>query len=78
MLPRNYAQLPDEQKVIVLINLERTARRLSPFDSGNPQLSGNDPVLGYALLERFATEVAERLAATRIRLLDLYGHVAGS
>ena len=48
VLPRNYAQLPDEQKVIVLINLERTARRLSPFDSGNPQLSGNDPVLGYA------------------------------
>ena len=48
VLPRNYAQLPDEQKVIVLINLERTARRLSPFNSGNPQLSGNDPVLGYA------------------------------
>ena len=48
VLPPNYAQLPDDQKVIVLINLERTARGLSPFDSGNPQLSGNDPVLGYA------------------------------
>jgi hypothetical protein len=47
VLPPNYAQLPDDQKVIVLINLERTARGLSPFDSGNPQLSGNDPVLGY-------------------------------
>jgi hypothetical protein len=48
VLPPNYAQLPDDQKVIVLINLERTARGLSAFDSGNPQLSGNDPVLGYA------------------------------
>jgi len=32
-----------------------------------------DPVLGYALLERFTAVIVERLQATRIRLLDLYG-----
>ena len=37
-----------------------------------------DPALGYALMKRFAAVLAERLAATRVRLLDVYGHVAGS
>jgi len=37
-----------------------------------------DPALGYELMKRFAAVLAERLAATRIRLLDVYGHVAGS
>jgi CRP/FNR family transcriptional regulator, cyclic AMP receptor protein len=32
-----------------------------------------DAVLGYALLERFAAVIVERLQATRMRLLDLYG-----
>jgi hypothetical protein len=37
-----------------------------------------DPALGYALMQRFTALLAERLQATRIRLLDVYGHVAGS
>ena len=32
-----------------------------------------DPVLGYALLERLTLVIVERLQATRMRLLDLYG-----
>lgn len=32
-----------------------------------------DPALGYRLLRRFSGVVADRLEATRIRLLDLYG-----
>ena len=32
-----------------------------------------DPVLGYALLTRFAQVLAGRLQATRFRLLDFYG-----
>ena len=35
-----------------------------------------DPVLGYELLRRFIPVVVERLQATRVRLLDVYGHVA--
>jgi CRP-like cAMP-binding protein len=35
-----------------------------------------DPALGYALMQRFAVVLAERLQATRLRLLDVYGHVA--
>jgi hypothetical protein len=30
--------------------------------------------LGYELLKRFAEIVAQRLSATRVQLLDLYGH----
>lgn len=33
-----------------------------------------DPALGYELLARFVGIVADRLQATRLRLLDLYGH----
>ena len=32
-----------------------------------------DPRLGYELLRRFAAVMVERLQATRLRLLDLYG-----
>ena len=32
-----------------------------------------DPAFGYRVMQRFAQVVAERLAATRLRLLDLYG-----
>jgi CRP/FNR family transcriptional regulator, cyclic AMP receptor protein len=35
-----------------------------------------DPVLGYELMKRFVPVIVERLQATRIRLLDVYGHVA--
>ncbi len=33
-----------------------------------------DPVLGYALMTRFAQVMIERLQATRLRLLDVYGY----
>lgn len=33
-----------------------------------------DPVLGYALLRLLTPVIVERLNATRLRLLDLYGH----
>jgi CRP-like cAMP-binding protein len=32
-----------------------------------------DPEFGYRVMKRFAQVVAQRLAATRLRLLDLYG-----
>ncbi|MGW3151368.1 Crp/Fnr family transcriptional regulator [Streptomyces sp. NPDC001177] len=42
-------------------------------------LCAADPELGYALMRRFTGVVAERLQATRIRLLDLYApHGSGS
>ena len=34
-----------------------------------------DPVLGYELTRRFIPVIVERLQATRLRLLDIYGHV---
>jgi CRP-like cAMP-binding protein len=40
-------------------------------------LCAADPELGYALMRRFTGVVAERLQATRIRLLDLYAPHAG-
>ena len=39
--------------------------------------SDTDPVLGYGLMRRFIPVIVERLQATRVRLLDVYGHVAG-
>jgi CRP/FNR family cyclic AMP-dependent transcriptional regulator len=36
-----------------------------------------DPQLGYVLMQRFAAVMVQRLQATRLRLLDVYGHVAG-
>jgi CRP/FNR family cyclic AMP-dependent transcriptional regulator len=35
-----------------------------------------DPALGFALLTRFAAVLLERLQATRVRLLDVYGSPA--
>jgi CRP-like cAMP-binding protein len=32
-----------------------------------------DPRLGYALVQRFAALLVQRLHATRLRLVDLYG-----
>ncbi len=37
--------------------------------------SDDDPVLGYELMRRFIPVIVERLQATRVRLLDVYGHV---
>jgi CRP-like cAMP-binding protein len=36
-----------------------------------------DPKLGYALMKRFTGVIVERLQATRLRLLDVYGQVPG-
>ncbi len=33
-----------------------------------------DPALGYEVMKRFATVLLERLQATRLQLLDVYGH----
>ena len=38
----------------------------------------SDPALGYDLLRRFTPVITERLQATRLRLIDVYGHVAGA
>jgi CRP-like cAMP-binding protein len=37
-----------------------------------------DPVLGYELMKRFAGIALQRLQATRLQLLDVYGHVGAS
>jgi len=37
----------------------------------------DDPELGYELMRRFIPVIVDRLQATRVRLLDVYGHVAG-
>ena len=37
----------------------------------------DDPELGYELMRRFIPVIVERLQATRLRLLDVYGHVGG-
>jgi CRP/FNR family transcriptional regulator, cyclic AMP receptor protein len=36
-----------------------------------------DPVLGYELMRRFIPVIVERLQATRVRMLDVYGGVTG-
>jgi CRP/FNR family cyclic AMP-dependent transcriptional regulator len=37
----------------------------------------DDPVLGYELMRRFIPVIVERLQATRVRMLDVYGHAGG-
>jgi CRP/FNR family cyclic AMP-dependent transcriptional regulator len=37
-----------------------------------------DHELGYQLMRRFAASMTERLQATRLQLLDVYGHARGS
>ncbi len=41
------------------------------------RLCDGDPALGYELSRRFMAVMLDRLQATRIRLLDLYGKPAG-
>jgi CRP/FNR family cyclic AMP-dependent transcriptional regulator len=41
--------------------------------AGMRRMCDMDPVLGYELTRRFIEVVVERLQATRVRLLDLYG-----
>jgi CRP/FNR family transcriptional regulator, cyclic AMP receptor protein len=59
------------------------ARALSPvratgFDGAClREKCAEDPVLGYELMTRFAQVLIERLQATRLRLLDVYGDGAG-
>ena len=36
-----------------------------------------DHELGYELMQRFAGVMLDRLQATRLQLLDVYGHAAG-
>jgi CRP-like cAMP-binding protein len=36
-----------------------------------------DPRLGYDLMRRFAALTTSRLQATRLQLLDVYGHARG-
>jgi CRP/FNR family transcriptional regulator, cyclic AMP receptor protein len=55
-----------------------TAVRATAFDGAC--LRGKcdaDPALGYELVSRFAQTMIGRLQATRLRLLDVYGHVGG-
>jgi CRP-like cAMP-binding protein len=52
--------------------------RAREFDAATVlTLCEEDPVLGYALARSIGGVVAERLKATRIRLLDLYGPRGG-
>jgi CRP/FNR family cyclic AMP-dependent transcriptional regulator len=44
---------------------------------GVRRLCEEDPAIGYELHRRFMTVVVNRLQATRVRLLDLYGRDAG-
>ncbi len=41
------------------------------------QKCDQDPELGYELMKRFARVIAERLKATRIQLMDVYGNAGG-
>lgn len=45
---------------------------------GVRRLCREDPEIGYELARRFVTVVADRLQATRTRLLDLYGEAGRS
>ncbi|MDQ2960248.1 MAG: cyclic nucleotide-binding domain-containing protein [Candidatus Dormibacteraeota bacterium] len=40
------------------------------------QKCDTDPALGFHLTQRFARVIDERLQATRLQLLDLYGHAS--
>jgi CRP-like cAMP-binding protein len=52
----------------------RSLVRADEFDAATVRvLCGEDLVLGYALAQAVAGVVADRLKATRLRLLDLYG-----
>jgi CRP-like cAMP-binding protein len=38
----------------------------------------DDPLLGYEMLKRFLPVIVERLQATRVRMLDVYGPAVGA
>ena len=42
------------------------------------QKCDDDPRLGYTLIQRFSRIMTERLRATRLQLLDVYGNHAGA
>ncbi len=51
--------------------------RVTAFDAACLRGKFDDnPGLGYELMKRFIPVIVERLQATRLRLLDVYGHVA--
>jgi CRP-like cAMP-binding protein len=53
----------------------RSPVRATAFDGACLRAKSDaDPALGYALMTRFAQVMIERLQATRLRLLDVYGH----
>jgi CRP-like cAMP-binding protein len=53
----------------------RTALEVIRFDVACLQARFDaDPALGHAFCRRFLAVVAERLQATRLQLMDLYGH----
>ncbi|GAA2895588.1 cyclic nucleotide-binding domain-containing protein [Streptomyces mexicanus] len=53
--------------------LTTSAVRATQFPAGPVlDLCAAEPALGYALMRRFTAVVADRLQATRVRLLDLY------
>ena len=55
------------------------ATRVTAFDAACLRGKFDDrPELGYELMKRFIPVIVERLQATRLRLIDVYGHVATS
>jgi len=56
----------------------RVVERVQALDMDGTCLRGrceSDPRLGYELMRRFAGVATDRLQATRLQLLDVYGHV---
>ena len=57
--------------------LARGTTRAIRFDAATlRRRCADDPVLGYELMRNFASVVVERLQATRLQLLDVYGRAA--
>jgi CRP/FNR family cyclic AMP-dependent transcriptional regulator len=54
-----------------------TACDLRAFDGACVRAACDaDPAFGYAFMQRFAAVMVERLQATRLQLLDVYGNLA--
>lgn len=66
--------------VLQQTQLTATARALAPthaieINAGQViALGAHNPQLGYELMRRAALALAKRLSATRLQLLDVYGH----
>ena len=59
--------------------LSRGTTRAIRFDGSTlRRRCEDDPVLGYELMRSFAAVIVERLQATRLQLLDVYGRAAVS